>query len=387
MNRNIYLDYQSSKPVNTDVLNEMLPYFSIKFGNASALHNDGDIATNALEDSRKRVASFIKAENPDEIIFTPGATASNNMAIIGCAMRNRRKGRHIIISEVEHISIHNIAKYLARNGFEVSKVPVDIHGVVRLEKLREQIREDTIIISIQYANNEIGTIQPVAEISKIAQDKGIYFHSDAVAAEGVIPIDVVRDQIDLLTLSSNDLYGPRGLGALYIRKGVYVNPIIIGGGQERGLQSGTEDIASIVGMAKACEIAQKNMEEEGRRLKNLRDHLIKRVLEIIPRSYLNGHPENRLANNAHFRFDYIEGESLLLSMKDEGISISTGSACTSKTLEPSHTLIATGLLHEEAHGSLEVTLGRYSTEDDVERLIEVLPRVVERLRELSPLSS
>ena len=387
MDKTIYLDYQSSKPVDPDVLNEMLPFFSTNFGNASALHNDGDIATNALEESRKKIASFIKVESPDEIIFTSGATHSNNLAIIGCAMRNKRKGQHIIISEVEHISIHNIAKYLERNGFEVSKVPVDIHGVVRLEKLKEQIREDTIIISIQYANSEIGTIQPVAEIGKIARDKGIYFHSDAVAAEGIIPIDVQKEQIDLLTLSSNDIYGPRGLGALYIRKGVYVNPIIIGGGQERGLHSGTEDIASIVGMAKAAEIAQRNMNEESKRLKDLRDYLIKRILENIPKSYLNGHPENRLPNNAHFRFDYIEGESLLLSMKDEGISISTGSACTSKTLEPSHTLIATGLLHEEAHGSLEVTLGRYSTEDDVERFIEVLPKVVERLRKLSPLSS
>ena len=386
MKNAIYMDYQSSKSVDPEVLEEMMPFFSTKFANASALHFDGDIATKALEESREKVASFIKAENPNEIIFTPGATSSNNLAIIGSAMRNRKKGNHIIISEVEHISIHNISKYLQKNGFEISKVPVDIHGVARPDKLKELLRDDTILISIQYANNEIGTIQPVAEISEIAREKGMLFHTDAVAAEGLLPVDVIKDRIDLLTLSSNDIYGPRGLGALYIRKGVYVSPVIIGGGQERGLHSGTEDIASIVGMAKAAQIAERKMEEESKRLQELRDYLIKNILDIIPRSYLNGHPEKRLPNNAHFRFDYIEGESLLLSLKDEGISISTGSACSSKTLEPSHTLMATGLLHEEAHGSLEVTLGRYSTKDDVDRLINVLPGVVKRLRELSPLT-
>jgi cysteine desulfurase len=376
----IYLDYQSSKPVDPEVIKEMMDYLSSQFGNASALHTDGDRATEALEESRNKIALFIKAEQSTEIIFTPGATYSNNLAIIGCAMRNKRKGNHIIISEIEHISIHNIAKYLQRNGFEVSKVPVDINGTVRIDKLKDLIKEDTILISIQYANNEIGTIQPVVEISDV------YFHSDAVAAEGIIPLDVQKDQIDLLTLSSNDIYGPRGLGILYIRQGVPVNPLNIGGGQERGLCSGTEDVASIVGMAKAAEIADKKLEEESARLKDLRDYLIKNALETIPRAFLNGHPKNRLPNNAHFRFDYIEGESLLLALKDEGLSISTGSACTSKTLEPSHTLIATGLLHEEAHGSLEVTLGRYSTTDDVEKFLDVLPKVVTRLRELSPLT-
>ena len=387
MDSTIYLDYQSSKPVDPEVLDEMLPFFTTKFANASALHLDGDIATSALEKGREDTASFIKAENSNEIIFTSGATSSNNLAIIGFAMRNRKKGSHIIISEVEHISIHNISKYLQKNGFEISKVPVDMYGVVRLDKLKELLREDTILISIQYANNEIGTIQPVSEISEIAHGNGLIFHSDAVAVEGLLPIEVIKDGIDLLTLSSNDIYGPKGLGALYIRKGVQISPVIIGGGQERGLHSGTEDIASIVGMAKAAEIAERNMKEESRRLKELRDYLIRNIIDNIPRAYLNGHPENRLPNNAHFRFDFIEGESLLLSLKDEGISVSTGSACSSKTLEPSHALIATGLLHEEAHGSLEVTLGRYSTKDDVEKVISVLPGVVNRLRELSPLTS
>ena len=364
----------------------MKPYFIEKFGNPSSLHTVGDVATDILEESRRKIMNFINAQKEREIIFTSGATESNNLAIIGFAMRNKRNGKHIIISEIEHISIHNIAKYLQKNGFEVSKVPVDFNGIVRLDKLKEKIREDTILISIQYANNEIGTIQPIKEISKIAKEHKIVLHSDAVAAEGIIPIDVVADGIDLLTLSSNDLYGPRGIGALYIKTGININPLTIGGGQERGLRSGSEDIPSIVGMAKAAEITKAKIKEEGKRLTKLREYLIKNILEKIPKSHLNGHPEQRLPNNAHFRFDYIEGESLLLSLKDEGIAIATGSACTSKTLEASHTLISIGLLHEEAHGSLVVSLGRYTTQEDVDKLIEVLPGIIERLRKISSIT-
>ncbi|NHI93789.1 MAG: cysteine desulfurase [Candidatus Lokiarchaeota archaeon] len=386
MNTKYYLDYQAAKPVDPEVFEAMKPYFVDKFGNPSSLHLIGDEATETLEKSRKKIADFIHAEKKQEIIFTSGATESNNLAIIGFAMRNKRNGKHLIISEIEHISIHNIAKYLEKNGFEISKVPVDFNGLVRLDKLKEKIREDTILISIQYANNEIGTIQPIREISKITKEHGIIFHSDAIAAEGILPIDVVKDGIDMLTLSSNDIYGPRGIGALYVRTGVNINPIIIGGGQERGLRSGSEDIPSIVGMAKASEIAKNNIKEESERLSQLRDYLIKNILEKIPKSHLNGHPEHRLPHNAHFRFDYIEGESLLLSLKDEGISIATGSACTSKTLEASHTLISIGLLHEEAHGSLVVTLGRYTTQEDVDKLIEALPGIIERLRKISSIT-
>jgi len=385
-NMPVYLDYQAAKPVDKRVLEAMKPYFTEKFANASSLHSEGDIATKALEDSRKTIAEFINAKQVNEIIFTSGATESNNLALIGFALRNKKKGNHILISEVEHISIHNIAKYLQRNGFEVDKIPVDFYGTVRLDKLKEKIRDDTILISVQYANNEIGTIQPISELAKVAKEHKITFHSDAVAAEGQIPIDVVKDGIDLLTLSSNDIYGPRGLGALYIRKGVYVNPIIIGGGQERGLRSGTEDIPSIVGMAKAAEIAKQNMESESKKLIELRDFTIENVLDRVSKSHLNGHPKRRLPNNAHFRFDYVEGESLLLSLKDEGISVASGSACTSKTLEPSHTLIATGLTHEEAHGSVQITLGRWSKREDIEKFIDVIPSIVERLRKLSPLA-
>jgi cysteine desulfurase len=362
----------------------MVPYFQERFGNPSSLHGEGDEATKILEECRQTIAGFINAE-PDEVIFTSGATESNNLALIGYALRNRDKGDHIIISEVEHISIHNIAKYLEKNGFKISRLPVDQYGKIALQKLAARITPQTILISIGYASNEIGTIQPMAEVGALAREKGIAFHSDAVAAEGLVPLDVKRDRIDLLTLSSNDIYGPQGLGVLYVRKGMKVNPLIIGGGQERGLRSGTENIAGIVGMSKAVEIMRQEMTQEVKRLAGYRDKLIKNILARIPKSHLNGHPTDRLANNAHIRFEAIEGESLILALRDEGVSAATGSACSSKTLEPSHTLISTGLLHEEAHGSLEFTFGRFNTEADVDRVLEVLPPIVERLRKLSPL--
>jgi len=380
----VYLDYQSSKPVDPRVVEAMLPYFHKKFGNPSALHEIGDEATEVLEKCRLKIAGLINSEK-DEIIFTSGATESNNLSLIGFALRNKEKGKHIIISEIEHISIHNIAKLLQRMGFSVSKVPVDQYGRVSLKKIAERITNQTILVSIGYANNEVGTIQPIAEIGRLCREKNIVFHSDAVAAEGLLPLDVKKDSIDLLTLSSNDIYGPKGLGILYIRKGIKINPQIIGGGQEQGLRSGTENIPAIVGMAKAAEIIHQEREEEVKKFQAYRDKLIKNVLEKIPRSYLNGHREERLPNNAHFRFDGIEGESILLSLKDKGVSVATGSACSSKTLEPSHTLIALGLLHEEAHGSLELTIGRFTTEKDIDAVLKVLPEVVDRLRQLSPL--
>jgi cysteine desulfurase len=382
--KEIYLDYQSAKPVDQRVVEGMLPYFTEKFGNPSSLHKTGDIATEALEDSRKSIAKFINADE-DEIIFTSGATEAINMGIIGYALRNKRKGNHIIMSEVEHISIHNIAKYLEREGFEVSKVPVDKYGRVDMRKLERRITDKTIMITVGYANNEIGTIQPIQEIGKLAEERGIAFHSDAVAAEGLIPIDVKRDGIHLMALSSNDLYGPKGVGVLYMRKKYRINPIMIGGGQELGLRSGSEDIPGIVGMRIAAEIMEKEMPKEVKRFTEYRDKMIKQILEEVPDSYLNGHPTERLASNTHVRFEGIEGESILLSFKDKGIAISTGSACTSKTLEPSHTLIATGLTHEEAHGSLQITTGRFNKDDDIDRVLEAIPEIVKRLRDLSPI--
>ncbi|MCK4568581.1 MAG: cysteine desulfurase, partial [Candidatus Thorarchaeota archaeon] len=334
--KEVYLDNQSAKPVDPRVIEGMLPYFGEKYGNPSALHTIGDIGTDALEESRKSIAKFINADE-DEIIFTSGATEAINLGIIGYAMKNKNKGNHIVMSEIEHISIHNIAKYLERSGFEISKVPVDKYGRVNLKKLERRITDKTILLSVGYASNEIGTIQPIREIGKLAEEKGIAFHSDAVAAEGLMPIDVKRDGVHLLALSSNDIYGPKGVGVLYMRKKFRVNPIIIGGGQERGLRSGSEDVAGIVGMKIAAEIMQKEMPGEVKRFTEYRDRMIKQILEEIPDSYLNGHPTERLASNTHIRFDGIEGESILLSFKDKGIAISTGSACTSKTLEPSHT--------------------------------------------------
>lgn len=384
MSSQIYLDYQSAKPIDPRVIQAITPFFQENFGNPSALHKTGDNATEALEASRKSIAAYINAET-DEIVFTAGATESINMGIIGYALRNKKKGNHIVISELEHISIHNIAKFLERNGFRVSKVPVDKFGRVHLDKLERRLTDETILISIGYANNEIGTIQPIKEIGDLAKDRGIAFHTDAVAAEGLVHLDVKRDNIDLMSLSSNDIYGPKGAGVLFMRRGYRVNPIIIGGGQERGLRSGTENVTAIYGMKVAAEIMQQEMEKEVERFTRYRDRMIKQVLETIPDSYLNGHPSHRLASNAHFRFDGIEGESILLSFKDKGISVSTGSACTSKTLEPSHTLIATGLLHEEAHGSLQLTVGRFNKDDDIDNVLEAVPEVVGRLRELSPI--
>jgi cysteine desulfurase len=380
-----YLDYQAAKPVDPRVFEAMKPYFTEKFGNPSSLHAYGYTATNVLEESRSKVAEFINAPSPDDIIFTSGATESNNLGIIGAALRNKRKGNHIIISEIEHISILNIGKYLEQQGFKVSRVAVDRFGMINFGKLERLITDETILISISTASNEIGTLQPVEEIAELAQKKKIWFHSDAIASEATIPIDVQKVPFDLLTFSSNDIYGPRGVGALYLKKGVRVNPLVVGGGQEKGMRSGSENIPGIVGFAKASEIMKAEMNEEAARLKVLRDKLIREILKI-PKSHLNGHPEKRTPDNANFRFDFIEGESLLLSLKDKQVQVATGSACSSKTLEPSHTLMSCGLLHEEAHGSLLLSLGRFTEEKDIDKIIEVLPGIVRRLRILSPLT-
>ncbi|MFW9809705.1 MAG: cysteine desulfurase family protein [Candidatus Thorarchaeota archaeon] len=382
--KQVYLDYHSAKPVDPRVIDGMTKYLYDAFGNPSSLHQVGDEATEALEESRKTIAKYINADE-DEIVFTSGATESINLGIIGYALRNKKKGNHIIMSEIEHISIHNIAKYLEREGFKISKVPVDQYGMVDIRKIERRITDQTILITVGMASNEIGTIQPINEIGKLAADKGITFHTDAVAAQGLLTIDVKKDNINLMALSSNDFYGPRGVGVLYMQKKYRVNPIMIGGGQERGLRSGSEDIPGIVGMKLAVDIMKKEMKTEIKRFRGYRDRMIEQILNDVPDSHLNGHPTERLASNAHFRFEGIEGESILLSFKDLGISVSTGSACTSKTLEPSHTLIATGLLHEEAHGSLQLTTGRFNTEDDIDRVLEVVPQVVSRLRDLSPI--
>jgi len=348
----------------------------------------GDDATAALADARSRVASSLGAQ-PSEIIFTAGATEANNLGIIGYMQRSRRKGDHVVITEAEHISVLNIAKYLEKNGFRVTRCPIDLYGRVSPKKLRARITDDTVLVSVGWASNEIGTIQPIEEIADMLVGTGVALHTDAVAAEGLVPIDMSAVPVSLMSLSANDIYGPRGLGVLYVRKGVQVAPVMFGGGQERGLRSGTEDVASIVGMAAAAEAMAAEMPAEVERIQAIRDRLVSRVLDEIPDAHLNGAPADepgrRLPNNAHFRFEGVEGEAMVLSLRDKGVAAATGSACSSKTLEPSHTLISCGLLHEEAHGSLEFTFGRFSRDDDVDRIMAVLPEVIARLRALSPL--
>lgn len=384
----VYADYQAAKPVDPRVVEAMLPYFTRIFGNAASLHALGDEATAALEQARARVAEAFGAQ-PSEIIFTSGATEANNLGIIGYMQRNRRKGDHVVITEAEHISVLNIAKYLEKNGFRVTRCPIDLYGRVSPKKLRARITDDTILVSVGWASNEIGTIQPIEEIAEMLAGTGVALHTDAVAAEGLVPINVATTPVSLMSLSANDIYGPRGLGALYVRKGTQVAPVLLGGGQEHGLRSGTEDVAAIIGMAAAADIMAAEMPAESARIQAIRDRLIERVLTEIPDVHLNGapaaEPGRRLPNNAHFRFAGVEGEAMVLSLRDKGVAAATGSACSSKTLEPSHTLISCGLLHEEAHGSLEFTFGRFSQLEEVERIMTVLPGVIARLRALSPL--
>jgi len=380
------MDYAAGMPIDPRVFEAMKPYFMADYGNPSSSHSFGVSARNALMESREKVARLIGVEKPEEVIFTSGGTESNNLAMKGVAYRNKEKGNHIITTTIEHISVINICKHLQKQGFETTFLPVDKQGVVNPEELKDAITDKTILISVMYANGEIGTIQPVREIGKIAHENQIYFHVDAVAAAGKAPINVEEENIDLLSISSNDMYGPKGVGALYIKKGTRIQPVTQGGGQERGLRSGTENIPGIVGMGKAAEIAKEEVVAEGKRLSQLRDKLIKGVLNTIEHSYLNGHPTKRLPNNANLRFSYIEGESLILGLDMRGIQVSSGSACTSKTLEPSHVLLAIGLAHEEAHGSLVFTMGKQNSEEDVDYVLEVLPGVVKRLRAMSPLT-
>lgn len=378
------MDNASGAPVDERVVEVMLPYFTVDSGNPSSLHASGINARKALESARGSVASLIGAESR-EIIFTSGGTESNNMALRGAAFRKKSKGNHIITTTIEHMSVVNTCKDLQREGFEVSNVPVDRDGLLDVERIRQEITEKTIMISVMYANGEIGTIQPVGEIGEIALEKDIVFHVDGVAACGRIPVDVQRDNIDLLSIASNDLYGPKGVGALYVRAGAQLRPIITGGGQERGLRSGSENIPGIVGFGRACEITKEEMEADSRRMAEIRDRLIEGILGSIRYSYLTGHRTRRLPNIASFRFSFIEGESIILGLNDLKIEASTGSACSVKTLEPSHVLMAIGLRHEEAHGSLLLSLNRWNTLEEADYVIENLPHVVDRLRQLSPL--
>ena len=384
--KRVYMDHTAGRPVDARVVEAMLPFMTRFYGNPSSLHSFSKEARQALEEARGKVAELINAERKETIIFTSGATESNNLAVKGVAERNKSQGKHVITSSIEHMSVRNPCKYLSTQGFNVTFLPVDSYGFVNLESLEKELSDQTILVSIMYANGEIGTIQRIREASQIVHRKNAVLHVDATVANGQIPIDVKNDGIDLLTISSNDMYGPKGVGALYIKDGVRISPLIHGGGQERGLRSGTENLAGLVGFGKAAEIAKKEMQTESERLRRLRDRLIKGLLEPIPYSFLNGHPTQRLPDNAAVRYSFIEGESMLLNLDMLGIAASSGSACTAKTLEPSHVLLATGLKHEEAHGSLLFTLGKQNTEEEVDYVISAMPDIVKRLRTISPLT-
>ena len=384
--KRIYMDHTAGRPVDPRVIEVMLPYMKSLCGNPSSVHSFGQEARQALGEARTKVAESINAESKESIFLTSGATESNNMAIKGVAHRNQDHGRHIITSSVEHMSVLNPCKFLMTKGFKVTFLPVDQYGFVDLTSLEEELTSETILVSIMYANGEIGTIQPIKEISQMVHRNNAYLHVDATAANGQVPIDVNDEGIDLLTISSNDVYGPKGVGALYMKKGIRLEPLIHGGGQERGLRSGTENLSGIVGFGKAEKIAKEEMPTESERLKKLRGKLIKGLIDPIPHSFLNGHPTKRLPNNTAVRYSFIEGESILLDLDMKGVAASSGSACTAKTLEPSHVLRAVGLKHEEAHGSLLFTLGRQNTEEEVDYVIRIMPEIVKRLREMSPLT-
>ena len=395
--KKIYLDYAATTPVDPRAVKAMLPYLSKKIGNTVSLHSFGQEVKQVLEESREEIADLIGAKSR-EIIFTSSATESNNLALKGIAFANKNKGKHIIISSIEHACITESAKWLKTQGFKITELKVDKYGLVDPEDVKRAIKKETILVSVMHANNEIGTIEPIKEIGRICKEKriyfersekqgsrrGPYFHTDAAQSFGKIPIDVNKMNIDLLTASSQKMYGPKGAACLFVREGIKIEPILHGGGQEAGLRSSTINVADIVGFTKAVKIYKKEMKKESQRLTKLRDRLIKGVLEKIEFSFLNGHSKKRLPNNANFRFSFIEGESLVIQLDLLGIAASTGSACSSVKLEPSHVLLAIGLKTHEAHGSLRLSLGRWTTKKEIDKVLEVLPKIIKRLRKISP---
>jgi cysteine desulfurase len=375
--KRVYLDYAATTPIAKEVLKAMMPYFSEKFGNSMSLHSEGQEAKAALEESRQKIADSIGAES-FEVFFTGSATESNNTVLKGI------RGKHVIVSSIEHDCIVEAAKWLERQGVAVTRLAVDKNGLVNPADVAGAITKDTGLVSVIHGSNEIGTVQDIKEIGRICREKGVLFHTDASQSFGKIPINIKEMNIDLLTASSHKIYGPKGAALLFVRKGVRIEPLLHGGGQEAGLRSSTVNIPAVVGFAKAAEIALRNMKKESKRQAVLRDKLIKGVLEIKG-SFLTGHPEKRLPNNASFYFSFVEGESILLQLDLAGIAASTGSACSSKSLEPSHVLLALGLKPEQAHGSLRISLGRYTAEKDINYFLKIIPEAINKLRKLSPL--
>ena len=389
----VYLDYAATTPMDPRVIEVMNDHFRESYGNSSSLHSVGQKAAQTLVKSRETIASLINAKR-DEIIFTSSGTEADNIAILGVALKNQNRGKHIITSVLEHHAVENTCKSLKKKGFSITFLPVDKYGLIDLGELEDMITDETILISVMFANNEIGTIEPIKKIGAIAKKHDVLFHTDAVQAFGKIPIDVEVMNIDLLSASAHKLYGPKGVGMLYLRnKGVregwgkFIEPIMYGGGHERDMRPGTINVPGIAGFAKAVELVKNEMPKEIEEHTKFRDKIIKNVLENIEDSYLNGHPTKRLPNNVNLGIRFIEGESIVLDLDSEGIAASTGSACSSKSLEPSHVLLAIGLKPQEAHGSLRVTVGRFTTEEDVDYFLEKLPPIIDRLRKMSPLKS
>ena len=380
----IYMDNAATTAVRKEVLDAMLPYFTEHYGNPSSIHSVGRDARRAVEKARAQVAAALGAQ-PREIYFTAGGSESDNWAIRCASRALAAKGKHIITSQIEHHAVLHTCQYMEKQGYEVTYLPVDENGLVSVEDVKNAIRPDTVLISIMAANNEIGTIEPIREIGKVAHEAGVLFHTDAVQATGHVPVDVVKMNIDLMAISAHKFHGPKGVGALYIRKGVRIPSLIIGGGQEKKRRAGTENVPGIVGLATALKLANEHMAENAVRVGALRDKLLKGIAERIPDVKLNGHPTNRLPNNVNYSIRYIEGESILLMLDINGIAASSGSACTSGSLDPSHVLLAMGLPHEIAHGSLRLTLSEFTTEEEIDYVLDLLPQIVQRLRDMSPL--
>lgn len=382
--KRIYLDYAATTPTHPDVAAAMQPYFSEKFGNPSSIHSFGQETKPAVERARDQVAALINAR-PGEIVFTSSGTEADNTAIQGIAAANRSKGNHIITSKIEHHAVLEPCHWLEKNGFAVTYLPVDKYGLVDPRDVKQAITDKTILVSIMHANNEIGTIEPIEEISRITKDKKIYFHTDAVQTVGQIEVDVDKLGVDLLSMSAHKFYGPKGVGALYVRKGTRLDPLLRGGSQENHRRASTENVPGIVGLGKAAELAKNELEERHNHLLPLRTKLIKGIEDKIPNVIFNGHPEKRLPKNVSVILKYVEGESVLMNLDMAGIAASTGSACSSGALEASPVLLAVGLAHDLAHGSIRLTLGRLTTDKDIDRVLDVLPRIVEKLRKMSPL--
>ena len=382
--RKVYLDHSATTPVRPEVAELVLRYMTDTFGNPSSVHGFGREARKGVEEARERVASLINAD-PREIVFTSGGTEADNLAIKGVALANRKKGRHIITSAIEHHAVLHTCEFLEKEGYEVTVLGVDSEGLVSPEDLRAAIRDDTVLVSIMMANNEVGAIQPIKELAAIARERGVYFHTDAVQAVGQVKVDVEELGVDLLSLSGHKIYGPKGVGALYVRRGTKIKPIAHGGGHERRMRAGTENVPGIVGLGLAAKLAQEELEDRRRHLLKLRDKLIEGILDRVEDVRLNGPREERLPNNVNISFAYVEGESILLNLDLQGIAASSGSACTSGSLEPSHVLLAMGIPHELAHGSVRMSLGTGNSEEDIDYVLEVLPSIIERLRSMSPL--